>query len=339
MTYKTIFSGRLEFGSTRSYEKVWKMYQHRVENYYKKDILLNGEEFFSEEDSALSVPRLITQANDKSWKNTMNLLKFIAQYAVAGGLSAWMTDNGKVLKHCLIEPESDKVAVQAFIKGRQLIKETGRESEAKEALSKAIEKFERHALAYERRGFVNFQLRNFKDAEYDYSKSIDINPSNPEPYFGRAYVKLAQEDYDKAIPDLESAIKRSIPLQPIYWKARRVKAECHLKLEQYDKAVFELKLFTKRRFTKENSNYKWRKNAFFNFGLALLKMERYDEAAEAFDAAIQIEQGKEVPTFAEQLLYRGIALQKVGNEAFVKDLREAANQGNERAAELLAEVA
>lgn len=338
MTYKTIFSGRLEFGSSRSYEKVWKMYQHRVENYYKKDILLNGEEFFCEEDSSLNVPRLITQANDKSWKNTMNLLKFIAQYAIAGGMSAWMTDNGKVLKHCMIEPESDKVAVQAFIKGRELIQEQGRESEAKEALSKAIEKFERHALAYERRGFVNYQLRNFKDAEYDYSKSIDINPSNPEPYFGRAYVNLAQEDFASAILDLDKAIKRSIPLQAIYWNARRLKADCHLKLEEFDKAVFELKLFTKRRFAKEDPNVKWRKNAFFNYGLALLKLERFKEAVEAFDASIEIDHGKEVPSNADQLLYRGIALQKAGDEAFVKDLEAAANQGSERAAQLLAEV-
>ena len=70
MTYKTIFKGRLEFGSTKSYETVLKMYQHRVENYYKSDVLLVEEEIFDEESSSLNVPRFITQGSEKSWKNT-----------------------------------------------------------------------------------------------------------------------------------------------------------------------------------------------------------------------------------------------------------------------------
>lgn len=188
MTYKTIFSGRLEFGSPRSYEKVTKMYEHRVENFYRAEILLKGEEIFDEESHSLNVPRFITQASDKTWRNTINLLEYVAQFAVAGDLSAWMTDDGKVIKHKVVEPRSDKAAVQAFITGRKLVKEVGRETEAKKALSQAIEKFERHAKAYERRGFVNFQLENYADALYDYNKSIDINPGNPDAFLGRAFI-------------------------------------------------------------------------------------------------------------------------------------------------------
>lgn len=337
MTYKTIFSGRLEFGNTRSYEKVLKMFEHRAENYYRSDILLDPEVIFEEESTALNVPRFIVHSTDKSWKNTINLLEYVAEYAVAGDMSAWMVENGQVLQHKTIEPKSDKVAVQAFLKGRSLIKESGKESEAKEALSRAIEKFERHALAYERRGHVNYLLRNYEDALYDFSKSIDISPGNPTPYMGRAHVKMAKNDLHGAISDLEKAIKKSIPLQPIYWKARRLKSDCHMDLNEFDKVVFELKLFTKRKFNTDNPNFKWRKSAFFNYGKALLEEGSYAEAIDAFNQAMEIDEGKTNVSDADQLVYRGLALKKAGQSGFVKDWKEAANQGSERAAQLLEE--
>lgn len=340
MTYKTIFSGRLEFGSARSFSKVYKMFEHRVENYYKNDILIDGEEAFLEEETALSIPRLITQSSDKSWRNTINLMEYLAQFAVAGGMSAWRVDNGKVLQHNDIEPKSDKAAVQAFLMGRELIKESGKETEAKAALSRAIEKFERHALAYERRGYVNFQLCNLEDAMYDYSKSIDINPGIAAPYYGRAFVRMAQEEFAGAVTDFEKAIKKSLPLQPIYWRARRTKGDCHLKMEEYDKALFEYRLFLKRGFAEDHPNFKWLKRTHFNLGKALIATGAFDEAVEAFNNAMAFEgEGNEPVAKADQLFYRGLAMKKAGQEAFVQDLTQAANLGSKRAADLLAEVA
>lgn len=339
MTYKTIISGRLEFGTARSYEKVLKMFEHRVENYYKSDIAIKGEDIFVEESTSLNVPRFITQATEKTFRNTLNLLEYIAQYAVAGDLSAWMTENGKVLKHKIIEPTGDKVAVQAYLHGRELVKESGKETEAKAALSRAIEKFERHALAYERRGFVNFQLGNYDDAFYDYSKSIDINPKKAEPYLGRAFIKIQQQDYKAAIVDLEKAIKHSIPLESVYWKCRRVKADCHLKLEDYKAALLDLKLFTKRNFPEGNPNIPWRKEVFFNYGKALTEVADFTDAVKAFDSALAIKEGKGTTDNAEILVNRGLALKKAGQAGFVKDWKEAANQGSKKAAELLEEFA
>lgn len=335
MTYKTIFSGRLEFGSPRSFEKVTKMYQHRVENFYRSDIVLKAEDVFEEESHALNVPRLIAQVSDKTWRNTINLLEYVAQFAVAGDLSAWMTDNGRVLKHKIVEPNSDKVAVQAYLAGRKLVKETGRETEAKKALSRAIEKFERHAKAYERRGYVNYTLKNYDDALYDYTKSIDINPGHAEAYLGRAFVHLAKDDMGKAIADMEMAIKRSIPLQPVYWQTRRLKGECHLKEKDFEKAVFEFKLFCKRKFVASDPNFRWRKKAFFFYGQALLATGAFGEAVEAFNNALTAQNGLGGLSDAEQLLYRGIALQKAGRAGYLKDWKAAAEQGSKKAADLL----
>ena len=335
-TFKTIFSGRLEFGTDRSYSQVTQLFEHRVANYYRGDVIIRPEEVFNESSYSIDIPRHLSHATEKSWRNTLNLLEYLAQFAVAGNLQAWMTEEGKVLESKLIEPKGDKVAIQSYLKGRELVQVEGMESEAKKALSRAIDKFERHALAYERRGKVNFLLKNLDDAFYDFSKSIDINPNNPEPYQGRAKTHMARKNFAAAITDLEFAIKSSIPHQPIFWYARHLKAQCHLQLAQYEQAALELKLFTRRQFTPDNPNYLFRKKAFADYGKALLELGNYGEAIQAFDKAISIEVGGEVsPSKAEQLLYRGIARQKAGQSDFVNDWKEAAGLGSKKAEELL----
>lgn len=335
-TYKTIFSGRLEFGSARSFEKVVKLFEHRAENYYRNAIVLKVEEVFDEATFSLDIPRLIVQATTKEWRNTINLLEYLADYAIAGNLKAWMTDQGKMREEYFIEPECDKVAVQAYIKGRELIDQDGKEAEAKKALNRAIEKFERHALAYERRGRVNFQLQNFKDALYDYSKSIDINPNNPEPYVGRAFVHLRNQDYAKAIIDLDQATKTSIPHQPIYWQARRLKGECHFKLQEYDKAAFDFKLFSGRKFSADNPNHKWRQRILSLYGQTLIELKEYNKAIDAFNESLAMAKDQEAAIEAEELMLRGIARQKAGESGFERDWKKAAGLGSQKAAELLA---
>ena len=339
MTYKTIFKGRLEFGSLKSFEKVLKMFQHRMENYYKSDILLKEEEIFDESISALNVPRFITQGTEKSWKNTISLLEYIAQFAVAGSFVAWMTEDGKIKHHAVIEPQSDKIAVQAYLKGRDLMEKGGKENEAKAALSKAIEKYERHALAYERRGQVNFMLKNYEDAIYDFTKSIDFAFGHPEPYLGRAKVHIKNEDYKAAIADLDHTIKNSIPLQPIYWMARRLKADCHLKINDFDGALADLKFYSNRQFKAEDPNFLMKRGIKFKYGKALLETGNFQEALDVFESVLNMKEGNDKISESEKILYRGIARKKAGKSGFLKDWQEAAKLGSEEADELIKEYA
>lgn len=337
--YKTILSGCLEFGSQRSYEQVLKLYQHRFENYYRNDILLKTEEVFIEESFVLSVPRFIKECPEKSWKNTLNLLEYVAEYAIAGDLKAWVILNGTLVEQRTIEPSGDRTATQAFLQGREMIKEKGMEA-AMQSLNKAIEKFERHALAYERRGYVNFKLRNFQDAMYDFTKSIDINPNIPDAYWGRANTRLKKDDVSGALADLELAIAKSIPHQPIHWSARRLKGELHLKQADYPKAIFELKLVANRKFTEDDPNFKWQKNVWYHYGKALLEIGQYSDSVEYFNRMISHEvQREEAPSRAEQYLCRGLARQKAGESGFVNDFKEAAVLGSEKAAKLLGALA
>ena len=335
-TFKMIFSGRLEFGSDRSFQQVVKLYNHRFENYYRKEILLKAEDIFDEPTFSLNVPRFIVEATEKNWRNTVNLIEYIAEFAIAGDFNAWMTDSGKMVQERFIEPAGDKAATQAFLQGRALV-DGGEEEKAKELLDQAIEKFERHAQAYERRGKVNYRLKNFKDALYDFSKSIDIYPDNPEAFVGRAAVKMVLGDYKAAASDLEKATKSSIPHQPIFWQARRMKGECHLRLGEYKEAALELKLVTNRPYGPKDPNFHWRKAAFSNYGKALLEVGEFEESVKAFNKALSIaeEESRVSELDAESLLLRGIARQKAGEKDFETDWREAAGLGSERAANLL----
>jgi len=253
MVYKVIVAGRLEFGRERTFGKVLEMYQFRVNNFYKFDLLFR-DEVFDHENYYLNVPRLVKQSDLKSWENTVKLLEYLAEFAIAGTMRLWkIKESGKTRKieHIQIEPETDKAAVQSFLKGKKL-EEEGKTTEAMVALNKAIEKYERHALAYERRGLINFKFKNYKDAIYDFSKSIDLNPNNAEPFYGRAMVNLTLKDKESAVADLGLAVKNSIPLQPIHNKARKMKAEMWLEL---GKAI-HLK-FTQNICNSNTGRYSW----------------------------------------------------------------------------------
>ncbi|MCC6280497.1 MAG: tetratricopeptide repeat protein [Saprospiraceae bacterium] len=259
---KLIFRGRLEFGSERTFNMVLNHWNTRVESYFKADVLLKAEEVFHADSFTLDVPQQVVMSTEKHWRSTTALLKEIAQYALAGNVGAWWVNSGQVLAQYTIEPQSDKSAVVEFIRGRDLVQQGGMEM-ASEALSNAISKFERNALAYERRGYVNYKLKNFKDALYDFSKSIGINPNNPEPYYGRGKVKMIMNDWDTAIVDFDATIKGSLAVQPVHWLARLRKSECMFHAKSYAEAIPELKLFLQRKFNESHPAFRFRPKAEF----------------------------------------------------------------------------
>ena len=259
---KLIFKGRLEFGSERTYNMVLNHWNTRIENYFKSDILFKAEQVFSADDFALSVPQQVLMSTEKHWRSTTALLKEVAQYALAGKVGAWWVQNGQILAEYNIEPKSDKTAVSEFIRGRDLAQQGGMES-ASEALSNAIAKYERNALAYERRGYVNYKLKNFNDALYDFSKSIAINPNNPEPFYGRGKVRMLKNEWESAAQDFDAAIKLSLAVQPIHWLARLRKGDSLYHAKRYAEAIVEFRFFLQKKFSDSDPNLRYRPKAEF----------------------------------------------------------------------------
>lgn len=331
MYLKTIIQGRLEFGTEKSYEKVTKMFLQRLETYYKTDVFFKYEDIFNDETLSLEVPRYVGQVTDKAFRVTMGLMGYCTQFAIAGSIRGWLIDEGKVVNFITLEPDSDKGVVQSYVKGRQLVKVKGKENEALEALSSAIEKYDKHAQAYERRAKVNFFMKNYHDALRDYNKSIAIDPSIPTAYYGKAKVHILREEYEDAIENLEEAIKKSIALQTLYWKSRKLKAECHIKLKQWTKAAFDLKLLSNRKFEKEDPNYFWNRWSYFNYGWVLTELEDYLEAIKSYDKALQCPEENDGVQSSDIIYYRGLAKEKARKTGGKKDIKDAAELGNKKA--------
>jgi tetratricopeptide (TPR) repeat protein len=335
MYLKTIIQGRLEFGSAKSYEKVTKMFLQRVETYYKTDVLFKFEEIFKDEEYALDIPRYVNQVTEKAFKVTTGILAYCAQFAVAGSVRAWLIKEGEVVGFETLEPASDKAAVQSFVKGRKLVKEKGKEEEAISALNKAIEKYDRHAQAYERRAKVNFIMKNYHDAMRDYNKCIHLDSGIPTAYYGKAKIHMMKGEFEEAIENLEEAIKKSIALQTLYWKSRKLKADCHIERKEWAKAAFDLKLFTNRKFDKSDPNLFWMRKAWFQYGQVLLELNENVDAINAFDKALQTEGKDDGIDEAEILTFRGQAKQKAGKSGYIKDIKDAADKGGKKAKTLL----
>ncbi len=311
------------------------MYDHRLENYYKNDVVFKIEDVFVDDELSLSIPRHVSNITEKNWKNTVDLLQYVAQFAISGNVGAWLTDEGKIMRYAWIEPKGDKAVVQKFLKGRQLIEQEGKEKEAEKALTKAIELYNKHAQAYERRGYVNFFLKKYHDAERDFSKSIKLDQSNAPAYYGRARIKMLREDWEASIEDLKLAIKSSLALQDIHWTARRLKGECHMQLDQFKEAEFEFRFFNRRRFKKDSANYPFRRVTLYNHAQVLIELQKFDEALEALDKVIKMDDAKENIPEADILVFRGIARKNAGKNGFVSDWNQASKLGSKRARQLL----
>ncbi len=338
MLFKTIIQGKIEFGSEKSFGKALKMYEYRAENYHKSETLFESEEIFFPDTFTMSVPRFVKQTYDKAYRNTVSLLKYCTQFGLAGEINAWLIDEGKILNFTHMEPDSEKIAVQNYIKGTDLISQKGKEEDAISLLTKAIEKYDRHAQAYQKRAKVNVILKRYHDAMRDYTKSINLDETNPYSYYGRAKVHLHNKDYEEAVADFDMCLKKSVALQPVYWKARRLKSKCHFTLKQFEKAAFDLKLFTNKKFADDNPNLGWQRSAHFEYGKTLLELEEFEKAFEMFDKAMTFEEGYDNIPQTDFLRNRGIARHKAGKNGHIKDLKEAADLGDKEAATLLKEL-
>jgi len=332
-TYKTIIKGEFDFGSPKTFEKAFKMFKHREEQMYQKVHVPFDEEAFDSETYILNIGRLITQINKKSWQACVEIFEYLSQFAITGQISMWYIDEGKIMIQKVIEPTNEKTAVQAFLKGRDLVQESGKEDLAINSLNKAISKYEKHGLAYERRGFINLKLGNEKDALHDFSKSILFNPNIPEPHYGRAKIFMDQKNWKKAMPELELGLKKSIPLQPIHWGFRRLKAVVHTEIDEIKQAAQEYKFFTARNFSEDDPNFKFKKEALLSYTKLLLDLERF---AEVLSLLGKSDKEATEKADADYFLFRGIARRGAGKTGFKKDWTISAKFGNKEATKLLA---
>ena len=182
MFYKVIIQGNLQFANENSYLKLVKMIENRNEVYYKNIIIHKELEFLDYKHFMIDVPRHVGNYSDKVWKNTISLFQNCAQFAVSGRIFAWKIESGEILEYELIEPSGDRSAVLHFKKGKKFI-DGGHDVEAMKSLSLSLEKYQKNALAYERRAVVNLLQKNYAEAMRDFNKCLKIDDTVAEAHF------------------------------------------------------------------------------------------------------------------------------------------------------------
>lgn len=340
MEYKFIFKGWLDFGNERSYENVLNMYEWKVTNHYKKDVQFTQEELFGEEEeegvhSVSFVRPKVMRGTEKNFVANSGLLAYLSQYAISGQMEMWMIqdETREVKKYRMVEPTGDRAAISNYTKGRELLSSIeDREPEgAARFLDAAIAKYEQHAQAYERRAFTNLLLEKYHDAERDYHKSINIYEGAPEPHYGLGVLHKIQDKYEAAVESFGTAVKRSIPLQPIHWKSRRRKSQSLIRLQKHEEAAKELRFICNRKFTTEDPNFKYLRRVFFDYGYCQFELGHFKEASKLFDTSLTHAEGKDAPTMEDILYYRGMAKMNAGMRGYKGDLKQAAEAGHPKA--------
>jgi len=335
MFYKVIIQGKFNFLNRNSYDKLVRVIQNKNLVYYKKDIVFKELEFLDDEKFMIDIPRYVGNHTDKTWKNTTNLFENCAQFAVSGRVFMWKVEEGKVLDFKEIEPSGDRSAIVSFKKGKEFLSTEGKEKEAHDELSKSIEKCERNAIAYERRAVVNLMLKNYVEAKEDFEKCLNIDDTVCEAHLGLAKILMYENNLELALEHLNKALKNSVALQAIHWQCRRAKAETYITLEEWDKAEFELKLLVNRKFDKNNSNYYWKKEDIFKYGIVKYNQYDFAEALNLFEQSMSLPEGKSKTPNKDKYYYLGMAKKNSGKSGFIHDLKLSAELGNEDAEYML----
>lgn len=335
MIFKSIIFGQFDFGGTKSFQRVVDMSIQRAETYYRSDILFDLEEAFDEEKGQFILPKKShTHQHERPFKNSLNLLKHIAQFATSGRVRFWLLENGQLKHQFTIEPLNDHATVKAFLRGRKLA--GGNPEKAVEAFTEAIAHNEQHAEAYHQRALTWLQLNKIDQAKNDLAKSIQHSPTQPDAYFDRATLFHANENFEQAAQDYGHAIQYSIPHQPFYWASRRKKADCLMAIEDYRSAETEWRLLSRKKFNVDNPNHPYELYVQYQYGKTLLEMNKPEEALKVLDAAVKLDfQDNEHIALADLLFLRCMAMKNAGRKGFLGALKEAAQAGSVEAADML----
>jgi tetratricopeptide (TPR) repeat protein len=166
----------------------------------------------------------------------------------------------------------------------------GKNKEAIEDYTKAIEINSNYVAAYNCRGIAYYNQKKYTEAIVDYTKAIEIDADYKHAYFNRGLAYSGQKKYKEAIEDYTKAIDIDPNWGDAYNSRGLVyKEQGRLKeaIEDYTKAI------------EIDPDYKF---AYRNRGLAYKEQGKYKEAIEDYTKAIEID-----PNYVDAYNSRGLA--------------------------------
>lgn len=324
---KTIFQGRLAFDNAASFDKLKKMYLHQTETLYKGEILYRFTDVSDEENLVVEIPRSVNTTTDKYWQKTIQILKYSAQFAVAGRIGAWVVENGAAKKEVKIEPTGDKTVVMSYREGIRMMKDEDYEN-AVLCFDTALAEFPDHADALSRKAFCLKNLGKYEEAEEYYIKSIKADQYHPEASFGLAIMLHDLGRQEEAVKYYDISLPRALAVQPIYWETRREKAKALIEMGQREKAMAEYKLLCRKEFNSTDSNYEKRGEDVIIYTKLLIEKGEFNVSVELLDGILE-SNFKDLPTqtVAELFYLRSVSKLNANKKGYKQDLETAGKMG------------
>ena len=150
---------------------------------------------------------------------------------------------------------------------------------------------------------------NFAEALKKFEKAREINPDDPKIYDGLGLVYWYQKQYQNAIAEFKKALR----LDPNFTDAHHNLGASYAQLKQWDAAIEEFNIATSDPF------YEALYKAHYNLGAALLEKGENVKALEEFHKAIQIR-----PNYSRALDKYGMALYRMNRfQEAVKQFKKA----------------
>jgi tetratricopeptide (TPR) repeat protein len=184
-------------------------------------------------------------------------------------------------------------------------------SEAEKLLAEAYERHPDSAELLKTLAKISFQNENYWNAAIAYKKAEKIEPLDEQSRFSLAMAYIVLDHRDWAEPELRSLAEAS-PGNPLYlyWLARL----------DYDNQLFPDAIAKLKRVIAIDASFL---RAYDNLGLSLEGAGRRDEALQAFEKAIELNQAQQLPS-PWPSLNLGTMLYRLGRtDEAEKHLREA----------------
>lgn len=200
--------------------------------------------------------------------------------------------------------KNEKKNKEAYINRGQCYAEIGQYKKSLDDFSAVLEIDHNNEKAFFNRGLVYMMTKDFKKAIGDYNKLISINDKNENYFYNRGLLHYDTGEYNKAIEDM----KRTMLLDPHFANAyntliaaqekiyEKSNTRFHMRSELFIKDIsnrirsfvsLEENIKTLEKIEETIKNEKRNPISYYNKGVILLNLYRYEEAVVAFDNTIE----------------------------------------------------
>lgn len=192
--------------------------------------------------------------------------------------------------------EAANSAESYFAQGN-VLQDGGKNQEAMDAYTKAIERNPRHSEAYRKRAVSKLRLQQYKEAIPDFDISIQLNPSNSSAYVGRGTARR------RGLSDRQGALSdytRAIDLDPRHLSAYYSRGELRSEMNDFEGAERDC-----RQSISLNATYT---DGYLCLGFISFRQKNYVHAIGHFSKAIEL-----APRSHFGYLNRAVAYQEKGD--------------------------